>query len=144
MRGEKLTKAYNFNGQQLNWAVFGEHGGIHLHCNPRDMSLGGIEIHSKEPLHEGHKPHGNANCWLIGCQCYHDGSSLQWSEKWAFIARSCLFQHHQNDWWGLIGDEYAKRFGVDAYVDHNDCEISAERLADDRVRLAALTLCADE
>lgn len=36
---------------------------------------GGIEIHSREPLYEGHQQ-ADFHCDLINANCYHDGSSM--------------------------------------------------------------------
>ena len=40
-----------------------------------DTHVGGIEVRSKTPLYEGHKPNSTYCFWTRG-ECYHDGSSL--------------------------------------------------------------------
>lgn len=137
---EKLTKVYSHCNTGLAWAVFGEHGGIHLHCSAGDFSSGGIEIHSRTPLHDGHKPHGHTNCWLIGCPCYHDGSSLQWSERLVRYAEMYLFSERQRGWWEMIAYEYASRFKTKAHVDCAEYAVTAEELAASRLLLAASQL----
>lgn len=42
--------------------------------------MGGIEGHSPTPYSEGDKP-SHEHCWLIDGPCWHEGSSLQFSEQ---------------------------------------------------------------
>ena len=78
--------------ERFVWAVVGSHGGIHiwaqrlpketLDSDPGFWSYsfyGGVEVHSRtrgeyddEPTHE--------NCWLLNAPCWHDGSSLYFSD----------------------------------------------------------------
>jgi hypothetical protein len=136
---ELLRKVTAARGSELDWCVVGERGAIHVHCDIADFSNGGIEIHSVSPLFEGHRSHNSSNCWLIGCQCYHDGSSLQWSESISRWASIYLFDQRASNWWSFLANEYASRFGVKAHVDDR-WPIYAERLNSERVRLAAASL----
>lgn len=72
------------------WTLVGPNGAVHIWAEPApdamswgDKYFGGVEIHSPkrlyksdwaaEPLH--------AECWLLKCPCWHDGSSLYFSER---------------------------------------------------------------
>lgn len=65
------------------WTLIGDRGGIHVDAwesssNFRDDRwMGGIEAHA--PTGDGKPSH--EHCWLIGKPCWHDGSSLQFSEQ---------------------------------------------------------------
>lgn len=60
------------------WALRGPEGGVHIWRRPSpDFGhYGGIEIHSKKQLYDFDPKPTHENCWLLGCPCYHDGSSL--------------------------------------------------------------------
>lgn len=143
--GEKLTKGFAFNDWKLNWLVVGEHGGIHVHCCSNDFSSGGIEIHSNVPRHDGQSP-SECNCWLTGAPCFHDGSSLQWSEYWSRMARMYLFEDRGNwrcpqiEWWDLLASEYASRFDTPAFVDAEESPKRWDAVQAERVRAAAASL----
>ena len=68
------------------WSVVGDNGGVHIHARLYSMPgseseyLGGVEVHSKAPMYDG-QPVSHSDCWLIGCPCYHDGTSLYFSEQ---------------------------------------------------------------
>lgn len=65
------------------WCLNGPRGGIHVDAwettgGWRDERwMGGIEAHA--PIGDGKPSH--EHCWLIGKPCWHDGSSLQFSEQ---------------------------------------------------------------
>lgn len=74
------------NGRERHdWCLIGDEGAINIWAEPtasawRDERwFGGIEGHSATPLDYsgGHHEH----CWLLGKECWHDGSSLQFSEQ---------------------------------------------------------------
>lgn len=71
---------------QHTWSLNGPRGGIHVAAwessGWRDEHwMGGIEGHSPTPReYESEKP-SHEHCWLIGKPCWHDGSSLQFSEQ---------------------------------------------------------------
>lgn len=69
------------------WGLTGKRGGIHVHAweassGWRDERwIGGIEGHS--PIrreYDSEKP-SHEHCWLIHGPCWHEGSSLQFSEQ---------------------------------------------------------------
>lgn len=65
------------------WAVVGPLGGVHAWHMVSDIHCSGVEYHDKKPS-EWHSrsnipPH---NCWLIGCECWHDGTSLYAEEMY--------------------------------------------------------------
>lgn len=51
----------------------------YLHPGPGEDYYGGVEIHSKLPLYDGHQPHPEPCQWTRGT-CYHDGSSLAYDQ----------------------------------------------------------------
>ena len=73
------------------WTVVGDNGAVHVWAEPsspvpfRDWPerfYGGIEIHSKTRLYDfGDGKPSHDECWLLKCPCWHDGSSLQFSEQ---------------------------------------------------------------
>jgi hypothetical protein len=70
------------------WGLTGERGGIHVDAWEASIPgwreecwQGGIEGHSPSRReYDGEKP-DHEHCWLIGGPCWHDGSSLQFSEQ---------------------------------------------------------------
>lgn len=72
------------------WVCIGPHAGIHVHIsdspctdagNPKHY--GGIEIHYRSPPdYMADSPPSHDCCPYIKCPCWHDGSSLQCTEKW--------------------------------------------------------------
>lgn len=73
------------------WTAVGEKGGIHIWAQPHlpdfaerwgEKFFGGIEKHSKVAMYEYNagKP-DHKDCWLLKCPCWHDGSSLYFSER---------------------------------------------------------------
>lgn len=72
------------------WQLNGPRGGIHVDAWFTGRSdytgrswIGGIEGHSPIPQsdYDEQKGEDHAHCWLIGGPCWHDGSSLQFSEE---------------------------------------------------------------
>ena len=68
------------------WTAVGASGGVHIWAMPQPKSqymdgdfYGGVEVHSRTPMY-GDQPAHNENCWLLGCPCWHDGSSLYFSD----------------------------------------------------------------
>lgn len=118
---DKLKRRIEHNNERLQWLVIGEKGAIQLWCFSRDVTGGGIEIHSREPLFEGHEP-TKGDCWVTGCKCYADGSSLQYSERlrhdisWEFSGPSYPDQPLQSLWLALA-NEYRQRFRCQAEID---------------------------
>ena len=86
-----MTVKYELTeGNRHLWSYADERGGVHIWAQYRDDEIsrkynwlwtGGVERHSPvrgeydsaEPSHD--------ECWLIGKPCWHDGSSLYFSEN---------------------------------------------------------------
>lgn len=73
--------------ERHDWCLIGEAGAINIWAEPGslrgwDRWLGGVECHWASPpdYYEGQAPH-HENCWLIEKPCWHDGSSLYFSER---------------------------------------------------------------
>lgn len=68
------------------WALIGNKGAIHIHASLSEWSgeyswIGGIEVHSAEqPEYRGEQP-DHEHCWLLGKPCWHDGTSLGFTER---------------------------------------------------------------
>lgn len=72
------------------WALVGPDGGIHIWARPvspdrqsfrEERFIGGVEVHyRKQPSWADAEPH-HEDCWLIGGPCWHDGTSLYFSER---------------------------------------------------------------
>lgn len=70
------------------WSVVGPKGGWHIWSQETPLTspiwgatYGGVEVHHmKRPY--GHSPEKAPikDCWLTGCDCWPDGSSLQYEE----------------------------------------------------------------
>ena len=73
------------NGQHV-WSVVGPEGGVHIWARESTMKfsnerfIGGVEVHAKKPMY-GDQPVSHEHCWLLGGPCYHDGTSLYFSER---------------------------------------------------------------
>lgn len=71
--------------ERHDWIVAGKLGAINIWAEPTTSSyrgehwFGGIECHRAQPFeyNSGHHEH----CWLLDAECWHDGSSLQFSEQ---------------------------------------------------------------
>jgi len=64
------------------WILVGPKGGVHIHIHERMIKedyFGGVEIHSPVPLYGGQTP--IKDCWVIGGDCYCDGTSLYAQEN---------------------------------------------------------------
>lgn len=118
---EKLRRVISHNNFKLNWAVVGERGGIHVWTFAHDFTSGGIEIHSRNPLWDGHEPQ-NGDCWLIGGKCHCDGSSLQYTERLRFdigyeFSGSAWPDRPLESLWLMLAYEYKSRFRAEAEID---------------------------
>lgn len=114
-----MERKIRFNNDMLAWCVIGEKGAIHIWCMASDFTLGGIEMHSKEPQYENHD--SRDDCWLIG-KCYHDGSGLQYTERIRFyIGRTFMEEsfgsNSQDVLWRLLAGEYNSRFNTNEQID---------------------------
>lgn len=74
------------------WTVVGRHLAIHLNITDYgedhakkygERYSGGIEIHYRQPPEymKDDAP-SQDHCWLLKAPCWHDGSSLQVTERW--------------------------------------------------------------
>ena len=87
----KYELSFPFGQPRHVWSIVGAAGGIHLHItdygDPRDCGgtryQGGVEVHWRHPPPSlAGDPPSHDQCWLLGCPCWHDGSSLQASERY--------------------------------------------------------------
>lgn len=118
---ETLRRRISFSDDRLCWAVIGERGAIHVWCFSTNFTLGGIEIHSKTPIYEGHEPNKDS-CWLIGDNCHHDGSGLQYSGRIRFdlaeeFSRQIYGSRDETPVWDTLLSQYQRRFGCEAGID---------------------------
>lgn len=115
----KLTRRHEIrpNGEQ-HYVVIGEEGAIHFHLMESsedsrkaygERYWGGVEIHSKKALYDNQMSISK-NCWILGCECWHDGSSLMASERyipeWEFCQRIGDFE----SLWLSLEHMYRQRF----------------------------------
>lgn len=78
------------NRKRWTWSLVGEHGGVHIwaqFCEASESAFGekcygGVEVHYRKPPYEHSEgtPH-HEYCWLLEGPCWHDGSSLYFSEQ---------------------------------------------------------------
>lgn len=86
----KYSKPYG--SPEHTWTVVARHGAMHFHASDcgeehakkfgRDNRFsGGLEIHYRTPPdYMANDAPSQDKCWLIGCPCWHDGTSLYASE----------------------------------------------------------------
>jgi hypothetical protein len=81
------------------WAITGDRGAIHVNAYYSEHPklgrewYGGIEAHS--PINQSEYGDGkpsHEHCWLLNGPCWHDGSSLQFSEE---IAPSLPYENRE-------------------------------------------------
>ena len=76
-----------------SWSVVGARLGIHVHIADQgeeraekhqiERYSGGIEFHYRSPPpYMADQCPSQKTCWLLGCPCWHDGSSMQASDFW--------------------------------------------------------------
>ncbi len=93
MENEAKTSelVYNYEAKggdhpRHTWSVVGPAGGVHIWASPitdrrwGKQFYGGVEVHSRTPMYGDEKP-SHDECWLIGGPCWHDGTSLYFSEN---------------------------------------------------------------
>lgn len=108
------------------WTATGNNGAVHVWAEPTaplithrwgDLYYGGIEIHSRKPLYDfGSQEPSHSDCWLLKCPCWHDGSSLQFSEQVEpFLREAELpFGNHVHEYVNAIMfDWYKSRFAAE-------------------------------
>ena len=74
---------------RFTWSAVGPAGGIHIWAQTHSQDAqrtygeyfyGGVEVHFRKSPYGEEKPH-NDHCWLLKGPCWHDGSSLYFSER---------------------------------------------------------------
>ena len=121
-REPKYRCKYEFTtdsfGDRHTWSCVGEWGGLHVHIVDSgeeyekkygERHNGGIEIHYRAApdYMRGDAP-SQDKCWLLGCPCWHDGSSLQASEFW--IPFWVQDKDNHKGMFNLLEGEMANRF----------------------------------
>lgn len=96
MELERIQESHKTeSGMRYIFAVKGELGGVHFWVeeytreNGEVRRFGGVESHSKTPFSDSTPGPDNDNCWLIGCPCWHDGSSLMAEETYIPVWQAC-------------------------------------------------------
>ena len=102
---EQLHRVRQFTTHGLAWGVAGPLGGIHIWCNV-DFRYGGLEVH--RPATD---KADNENCWLIGCPCNHDGSSLWWDERGCSLVGFAMCDRNDEAIWRFLEQQYAECLG---------------------------------
>lgn len=111
------------------WTAVGQKGGIHIWAEPTPVGMsfrseqyyGGIEKHSKAPMYSfnADKP-DHSECWLLKCPCWHDGSSLYFSERIEPLLRDVEtpFPDHIHEYMNrIMHDWYSSHFLVEDAAD---------------------------
>jgi hypothetical protein len=111
----KYEYTNDFGTPRHTWSLVGAKGGLHLHISELKTAQfedekysGGIEIHYRYPpeYRENDAPSHN-NCWLLGCPCWHDGSSLQVSEIWIPLWK--VDKHDHDRMFGLLAGDFEQK-----------------------------------
>ena len=104
-----------FTSPRHSWTIIGALGGIHVHISVyakeggRVEHSGGIEVHYRTPPDYMRKNAPSQDkCWLIGCPCWHDGSSLYVSER-VIPFWECAPHDHER-MFKFLESEYVSRF----------------------------------
>lgn len=98
------------------WTCIGRHGAVHFHVTDMgedfkygDRYSGGLEVHYRQPPeHMRDQAPSHDKCWLIGCPCWHDGTSLYASET--LIPFWLAAPHDHERMFRLLEREYSDRF----------------------------------
>jgi hypothetical protein len=128
LRFEYRFQVASYNGERHDWILVGDAGAINIWAEPSSATsfdgrrwFGGIEGHSKAPAEyqKADKP-SQELCWLLLAPCWHDGSSLQFSEEVApllpdpsgaplpeFICQRLMsiLQHRYRSWFAQTAGE---------------------------------------
>lgn len=123
--GDDIEIGYELNGKRHVWWLRGPKGGVHVWAgeNPAEFQArwgeryyGGIECHSPKPLysHSGDTP-DHDHCWVLKGPCWHDGSSLQFSEEIEPFMRHAANLRDMDDFmFATCLDRYRSWFDQDA------------------------------
>lgn len=108
-------------GVEHIWTTLGAEGATHLHIEeyPKEYAekygerhMGGIEIHYREAPHYMRNDAPSQDvCWILKAPCWHDGSSLQASEKWIPIWENDQYNHA--GMFKLLEADYKSRFNIE-------------------------------
>lgn len=90
----RITQRHGVRPDHI-WALHNEQGGVHIaawrHSSPsfgREW-MGGIECHfAKAPEYMSADKPSHEHCWILHAPCWHDGSSLYFSENIAHLLPS--------------------------------------------------------
>ncbi len=115
----KYEYSNRFGTPRHCWTCIGRHGAMHLHISGPYTHSGsetwsaGLETHYRQPPeYMADDAPSHEKCWLLGCPCWHDGTSLYASGHYLPLWMSnphdheAMFLHLQG--------EYRERFGVKA------------------------------
>lgn len=105
------------------WTLVGPSGAVHAWAEPTpddhrnrwgESYYGGIEMHSPKRLYDwGDGKPSHDECWLLKGPCWHDGSSLQFSEQIEPFIRHAEqpFGSHVHEYiYSLLHDRYQAWF----------------------------------
>lgn len=99
-----LTYDYFHNKHGHFWTLTGPLGGVHIWARPvlgaPEKYVGGVEVHYPHPVYpwdSEDKPH-HENCWLLGGPCWHDGTSLYFSERIAPMLGTAPFPYSTHEY----------------------------------------------
>jgi hypothetical protein len=117
-----LTFTQDGSPDYLYWAVVGPAGGVHIWAMPTPESrsavfpgkfYGGVEVHYRTEPGPGYSH--NKDCWLLGGPCYHDGSSLYFSERIEPMMRGHLTPEELTQFMnGILREWYRDKLGAKA------------------------------
>ena len=84
------------------WALKNDAGAIHIHAALSEFRgehswIGGVEVHSPVPFEYSSKEPNHEHCWLLGGPCWHDGTSLYFSENIAPMLPHPFEPHKAHD-----------------------------------------------
>ena len=108
------------------WTAVGPNGAVHVWAEPTSNGFrderyyGGVEVHSPKPIYESvwaQEP-SHTDCWLLHGPCWHDGTSLYFSERIEPVIRhdEPPFGEHVHSYINaILNDWYQSKFAeVDA------------------------------
>ena len=100
------------------WSIVGALAGLHVWIKDRGEEFeeqfgsrysGGIEVHYRTPpSYMSDDAPTYKSCWLLGCPCWHDGSSLQTTEYW--IPAWLADPHNHDRMFDLLQADFESRF----------------------------------
>lgn len=115
----KYEYTQRFGHPHHEWSLLGAKGGLHLHISDYgekyqkeygERYQGGIEIHHRTPPgYMRNDPPSQDECWLLHAPCWHDGSSLQASERW--IPLWLINQHDHDHMFAMLAVDADYHFG---------------------------------